>query len=338
MCFTVMHSGYALTTELQLHRSRSMDVLTKAKQFARDFAAHAIAPFLRRLAPDPKYFELWQSHGFHVLSSDNYQPIPDTRALPLSLWDRVSDLPGMDMREGAQKQLLSEIVARFKDEYAAIPEGASTSEFHFYLGNVAFEAVDAEMLFGLIRLLKPRRMYEVGSGFSTLLAADALRRNGIDGCPCRFIAIDPYGSAELERKLPSDVELWRVPVQEVSLSEFQSLGENDILFVDSSHVCKIGSDMQFLFLEVLPRIRPGVVVHVHDIFMPLEYPQQWVLDLHRFWNEQYLLQAFLSFNTTFEVLWAGQWMHIKYPDLLMKAFPSYKPGVSAGSFWFRRTR
>ena len=313
-----------------------MAVLSKAKQFARDFAAHAIAPLLRRLAPDPKYFELWQSHGFHVLPCDNYQPIPDTRVLPVSLWDRVSDLPGMDMREEAQKQLLSEIVTRFKGEYSAIPKGASTPEFHFYLGNIAFEAVDAEMLFGIIRLLKPRRMYEIGSGFSTLLAADALRRNGIDGCPCRLIAIDPYASAELG--LPSGVDLWRVPVQDVSPSEFQSLGENDILFVDSSHVCKIDSDVEFLFLEVLPRIRPGVVVHLHDIFMPLEYPKEWVLDLHRFWNEQYLLQAFLSFNTTFEVLWAGQWMQIKYPDLIAKAFPSYKPGVSAGSFLFRRTR
>jgi predicted O-methyltransferase YrrM len=315
-----------------------MAILSKAKQFVRDLAAHAVAPLLRRLSPDPKYFELWQSHGFHVSPSDNYQPIPDTRVLPVSLWDRVSDLPGMDMREEAQKQLLSKIVSRFKDEYAAIPEGASTPEFHFYRGNVAFEAVDAEMLFGLIRLLKPRRMYEIGSGFSTLLAADALRRNIMDGCPCRFVAIDPYASAQFEAALPSGVELWRVPVQEVALSEFQSLGENDILFIDSSHVCKIGSDAQFLFLEVLPRIRPGVVVHMHDIFMPLEYPKQWVLDWHRFWNEQYLLQTFLSFNTTFEVLWAGQWMQIKYPDLLMKAFPSYKAGVSAGSFWFRRTR
>src|SRR5438046_6377156 len=86
--------------------------------------------------------------------------------------------------------------SRFKDEYAAIPEGASTPEFHFYLGNVAFEAVDAEMLFGLIRLLKPRRMYEIVSGFSTLLAADALRRNGMGGCGCRLIAIDPYPSAQ----------------------------------------------------------------------------------------------------------------------------------------------
>src|SRR5205807_7911838 len=199
-----------------------MGVLSKAKRFGRDLTAHVIAPLLRRLAPDPKYFELWQSHGFHVLPSDNYQPIPDTRVLPLSLWNRISDLPGMDMREEAQKQLLSEIAARFKDEYAAIPEGASTPEFHFYLGNVAFEAVDAEMLFGLIRFLKPRRMYEVGSGFSTLHAADALRRNLADGYSCRFIAIDPYPSGELQARLPSDVELWRLPIQDVSLDEFQS--------------------------------------------------------------------------------------------------------------------
>ena len=291
-----------------------MSVVSKAKQFGRDLTARAIAPVLRRLAHDPKYFELWESHGFHVTGSHFYQPIPNTRGLPLSLWNRVSDLPGIDMREEQQKQLLSDIVARFKDEFTAIPEGASTQEFHYYLGNAAFEAVDAEMLFGLIRLFKPRRMYEVGSGFSTLLAADALRRNRADGYSCRFIAIEPYPSAELQAGLPSDVELWRLPVQDVSLDEFQSLCENDILFIDSSHVCKIGSDVQFLFLEVLPRIRPGVVVHVHDIFMPVEYPKHWVLDWHRFWNEQYLLQTFLSFNAAFEVLWAGQWMHIKYPD------------------------
>jgi predicted O-methyltransferase YrrM len=242
------------------------------------------------------------------------------------------------MREAQQKQLLSDIAANFKHEYTAIPEGASTQEFHYYLRNAAFEAVDAEMLFGIIRLLKPRRMCEVGSGFSTLLAADALRRNHADGYSCRFIAIEPYPSAQLLAKLPSEIELWRVPVQQVSLEEFRSLTEGDILFIDSSHVCKIGSDVQFLFLEVLPRIRPGVVVHVHDIFIPLEYPEQWVLDCRRFWNEQYLLQTFLSFNAAFEVLWASQWMHFKHPDLLTKAFPSHKAGVSPSSFWFRRIR
>ena len=291
-----------------------MAVMSRAKQFARDLAARAIAPVLRRLAHDPTYFALWESYGFHVTGSHFYQPIPITGGLPFSLWNRVSDVPGIDMQEEQQKQLLSDIVAKFKDEYTAIPTGASTQEFHYYLGNAAFDAVDAEMLFGLIRLLKPQHMYEIGSGFSTLLAADALRRNRADGYSCRFIAIEPYPSAELQARLPSDVELWRLPIQDVSLDEFQSLCENDILFIDSSHVCKIGSDVQFLFLEVLPRIRPGVVVHVHDIFMPMEYPKQWVLDQHLFWNEQYVLQTFLSFNTKFEVLWAGQWMHIKHPD------------------------
>jgi predicted O-methyltransferase YrrM len=313
-----------------------MAVMSRAKQFTRDLTARAIAPLLRRLAHDPKYFELWQSYGFHVTTVHYDQPIPDTRGLPVSLWHRVSDLPGVDMREEQQKQLLSEIVTRFKDEYTAIPTGASTQEFHYYLENAAFEAVDAEMLFGLIRLLKPRRIYEIGSGFSTFLAGDALRRNRADGYSCRFVAIEPYPSAELQAELPSELELLRVPVQEVSLDEFESLCEDDILFIDSSHVCKIGSDVQYVFLEVLPRIRPGVVVHVHDIFMPLEYPKQWVLDWGRFWNEQYLLQTFLSFNAAFEVLWAGQWMHIKHPDLLTKAFPSYKAGRSPGSFWFRR--
>jgi predicted O-methyltransferase YrrM len=315
-----------------------MSLVSKAKEFGRDLTARAIAPVLRRLAHDPKYFELWESYGFHVTGSDFYQPIPNTGGLPLSLWNRLSDLPGIDMQEEQQKQLLSDIVARFKDEYAAIPTGASTQKFHYYLGNAVFDGVDAEMLFGLIRLLKPQHMYEIGSGFSTLLAADALRRNRADGHLCRCIAIDPYPSMELQARLPSDVELWRIPIQEVSVDAFQSLYENDILFIDSSHVCKIGSDVQFVFLEVLPRIRPGVVVHVHDIFMPMEYPKQWVLDQHLFWNEQYVLQTFLSFNTTFEVLWAGRWMHIKHPDVLMKAFPSYKTGASPGSFWFRRTR
>jgi len=313
-----------------------MAVVNRAKQFGRDLVARAIAPLLRRLAPDPKYFDLWQNHGCHVTPLHYYEPIPDTRGLPLSLWNRVSDLPSIDMRDAHQERLLSEIVARFKDEYTAIPEGAPTQEFHYYLGNTAFEAVDAEMLFGLIRLLKPRRVYEIGSGFSTLLAADALRRNRGDGYSCRFIAVEPYPSARLQAELPCNVELWRVPVQDVAVGEFQLLGEDDILFIDSSHVCKIGSDVQFLFLEVLPRIRPGVVVHIHDIFVPVEYPKQWVLDRHLFWNEQYLLQMFLSFNATFEVLWAAQWMNIKHPDLLMKAFPSYKAGVSPANFWFRR--
>ena len=124
-----------------------MSVVGRTKQLARDLAARAIAPVLRRLAHDPTCFELWESYGFHVTGSHFYQPIPNTGALPLSLWNRVSDLPGVDMREELQKQLLSHIVAKFEGEFTAIPTGASSQEFHYHLENAAFEAVDAEMLF-----------------------------------------------------------------------------------------------------------------------------------------------------------------------------------------------
>lgn len=121
------------------------------------------------------------------------------------------------------------------------------------------------------------------------------------------------------------------------MSVFKELGENDILFIDSSHVLKIGSDVQYEYNEILPRLNKGVLIHVHDIFLPLEYPETWVRQSHRFWTEQYLLQAFLAYNSAFKVLWAGHYMHWKYPDLLEKAFRTYNREITGpGSFWMRK--
>jgi len=302
----------------------------------RDVLARLIAPLLQRLAPDPRYFELWQSHGFHVSQVHYYQPIPDTRELDLSIWNERRDLSGLNMHDENQRQLLEDFVSRFKQEYDSLECETSSLKTKFYLGNEAFESVDAEVLFCMIRQFKPRLIYEIGSGFSTLLAADALSRNRAEGFPGTLVAIEPYPPDFLERSPTKDVELRRIFVQELALAEFEALVENDILFIDSSHICRIGSDVQFEFLHVLPRLARGVLVHVHDIFIPREYPKEWVLDRHFFWNEQYLLEAFLCFNTAFEVLWAGQWMHIKHPHLLAKAFTSYRPGVSPASLWMRR--
>lgn len=126
---------------------------------------------------------------------------------------------------------------------------------------------------------------------------------------------------------------------------FQSLEANDILFIDSTHVLKIGGDVKYEYLEILPRLQNGVIVHSHDIFFPCEYPKNWTLENHWFWTEQYLLQAFLAFNSAFEILWAGQYMNRKYPDKLT-VFPSCKNLPlknlkanqlnSAGSLWIRR--
>ena len=121
------------------------------------------------------------------------------------------------------------------------------------------------------------------------------------------------------------------------MSEFLQLEENDILFVDSSHVSKVGSDVNYEILEILPRLKPGVLVHLHDIFLPFEYPKRWIKELNIFWNEQYLFHAFMAFNCEFQVVWAGSWMHWKYPEKLTAAFPSYDPALTQpGSFWIQR--
>ena len=121
------------------------------------------------------------------------------------------------------------------------------------------------------------------------------------------------------------------------LERFCALEANDIVFIDSSHVVKIGSDVVYEFLELLPRLKAGVMVHFHDIFLPAEYPKSWVLEDRRFWNEQYLLQAFLAFNSAFEVMMAGSFLHLSHSEKLKAAFASYDPAnVWPGSFWMRR--
>jgi hypothetical protein len=125
-------------------------------------------------------------------------------------------------------------------------------------------------------------------------------------------------------------------VQDVPLDEFTRLEDGDVLFIDTSHVVKTGGDVQYEFLEVLPRLQKGVIVHIHDIYLPAEYPKEWVLDGLTFWSEQYVLQAFLAFNSAFEVVLGGQYLHLYHPDRLHKAFALYGGEPWLGSFWIRR--
>jgi hypothetical protein len=152
------------------------------------------------------------------------------------------------------------------------------------------------------------------------------------------VAIEPYPNAVLSAGVPG-VQLRAVPLEAVPLQDFAALGENDILFIDSTHVLRIGGDVQYEILELLPRLRPGVNVHVHDIFLPAEYPRRWVMEHRRFWTEQYVLQAFLAFNDAFRITWGSGFMHLRHPDLLAEAFPSYRrPEIGPGSLWMRRVR
>lgn len=252
-----------------------------------------------------KSFPVWQRLGFHIIPNHFYEPIPDTRTLKSDLWSKRSDLIGIEINEEKQINLLSQFSAKFKSEYETFPRRKTSNPYQFYLNNGAFESVDAEILYCMIRYFKPRRIFEVGSGNSTLLSAQAILKNKEENkdYECELLAIDPFPTSVLKTGFPGLSRVISQKVEDVPISQFNKLGENDILFIDSSHVLKIGNDVQYLYLEVLPRLNKGVLIHIHDIFLPSEYPKEWVLKQYRFYTEQYLLQAFLTFNNVFEILW-----------------------------------
>ncbi|WP_200779709.1 class I SAM-dependent methyltransferase [Acetomicrobium flavidum] len=286
-----------------------------------------------------KSFPIWQRLGFHITTNHFYEPIPDTRTLKEELWSNLSDLVGIDVNEIKQFELLHYFSAKFKKEYEAFPRYKTPIPHQYYVNNGAFESVDGEILYCMIRYFKPKKIIEIGSGNSTYLSAQAILANEKEdkNYRCKLIAIEPYPNSVLRAGFPGLSELIPEKVQDIPLSKFSELGENDILFIDSSHVLKIGSDVQYEFLEIIPRLNKGVVIHIHDVFLPSEYPKEWVLNRRIFYTEQYLLQAFLAFNSKFEVLWAGSYMHLKYPERLEKAFSSYNRNkVWPGSFWIRR--
>ncbi len=301
----------------------------------KEMLGDCVVPILARLVPvrlvtHRRYFRVWQRRGLHVTPVNFYQPTPDTRTFTADVFTRASELPGINMNDERQIELLH-CLAAFKQEYDALPRSPAGDAPRFYLENKSFCNVDAEVYYAIIRQFKPKHIVEVGAGFSTALASEAISRNG---CACELTAIDPYPSPFI----PRDTRLIRRKVQDVPLEEFERLEANDILFIDSSHVCSIQSDVVYEICEILPRLRPGVLVHFHDIFLPLNYPRIFV-DNRMLFNEQYVLQAFLAFNRAFSVIFAGAYMQAYHPALLGAAFESYKTDgtVLPGSLWMLRT-
>jgi hypothetical protein len=277
-----------------------------------------------------EYFRYFEERGFHLTPVDRHQPIPDTRTLGSSLWRRKKTAAGIDLNLETQLELLREAFPRFRSEYEALPTAASSEPGTFTLANDEFSGTDALGYYCMIRHFQPRRIIEVGTGVSTLLAAEAAEQNESS----EIIAIDPR-MPELIANLPSVSAVERRPVEDLQASFFDQLEANDILSIDSSHVSRIGGDVNFLFLEVLPRLASGVIVQVRGVLLPDEYPEDWVLEQRRFWNEQYLLQAFLAFNDAWEVLLANNYLAYHHSQEMKKAFPK-SPWWGGGGFWIRR--
>jgi len=286
-------------------------------------------------------FPLWERHGFHVLPVHFYQPIPDTQSLSERLWAQPSKLAGIDMNDSGQLDLLRNQFPKFRDEYEQIPIKPTGDGSGFHLSNTLFGGTDALVAYCMVRQFQPSLIIEIGSGLSSLLLAQAAEKNQSSDLVC----VEPFPREFVRKGFPGLRSLIEKKVEDIDPKFFSQLDSGDLLFIDSSHTVKIGGDVNYLFLEVLPRLKPGVIVHVHDIFLPFEYRRDWVMTEFRFWSEQYLLQAFLTFNSEFEVLMANRYLAHRYLEDLKAAFPNLENLEAlrpkplrwiGGSFWMRR--
>jgi hypothetical protein len=298
------------------------------------------APFIRVLGHDAasegRLDALCLKQAFLPVPVHFYQPVPDVRDLVArGAWGIRSELTGIDWRTEAQLEMLSQLGREYGME-CAWPANPTGDDSEFYTDNGGFSYGCAASTHMLIRYLRPKIVIEIGSGNSSRVIAAAVRANGVG----RHVIIDPYPGAGLRGGLLGPVELIsaRVEVQDPAI--FDDLAAGDVLFIDSGHTVRIGGDVNFEFLQVLPRLKPGVVVHIHDIHMPYEYPAVYATQHPRyFWTEQYLLQAFLTLNPHFEVLLAMHYLERDHGDAFARALPLYDPSVHklvGSSFWMRR--
>jgi predicted O-methyltransferase YrrM len=268
-----------------------------------------------------------------------YSPVPDNRALAREparsrVWPATPpETPGIDWRDQHQVSLVRDEFPRQSE--LSFPDGPTGDRRDYHAQSEMFSRLDASVLAAMLRQFRPRRMIEVGCGWSSLVTA-RVNREYLDGS-LHFTCIEPYPPEFLTDGIEGISELIVSPVEQLPLDTFQHLGDGDVLFIDTSHTVKTGGDVVFLFSEVLPRLAPGVIVHIHDMFLPLDYPQDWVFD-GRAWNEQYLVRAFLSFNSAFRVLLGVGYMSHFHRDVLAGWLPSYPEGYrdGGGSLWIQR--
>ena len=260
--------------------------------------------------------------GVSVTPSHFYFPIPTLSSFRGKNWRACRPCDGLDFRLREQMERVYTDMLPYAAEWT-FPEAAA-DPFQFHFNNGFFERVDAEVAWSLVRHRRPKRIIEIGGGNTTLLLTAALRRNAEDGAPGELTSIEPHPAPFLTAALPGLTQLISLPVQQVPLDIFRTLGPGDILFIDSSHVVSIDSDVLWECLRIIPLLAPGVLVHFHDIFTPLDYPEKFVITNFCFWGEQYLIEAFLSFNTSWQVIWSSSAMQQFHPEILRQAFPAWQ--------------
>lgn len=286
----------------------------------------ALSSLRRSSAFDAMFLRLFrtlQAAGVNVVPNHFYWPVPDLRVLEEQSWP-VRTSSNIDLKMSSQVEFARNVLPSYRAELQ-FPEAPSNDKAQYHRNNGFFETVDADVAYCMVRELKPRRIVEVGGGSSTRVMAAAVRANKEEGNACEMVTVEPYPDETLRQGFDGLSRLLTTRVQDAPRDLFDSLEAGDVLFIDSSHVVTVGSDVVYEFFEILPRLKQGVVVHLHDIFYPADYPRDAVLKFLWFWSEQYLLEALLTCNSSFEVLWASSAMHLLCRELLDRTFPNW-PG------------
>ena len=277
--------------------------------------------------------DLWNPQEFPP--GHFYSPIPSLKRIreeESKIFKTPRSIPGVDLNEDQQLRLLEE----FKDYYRELPFKQQKQEgLRYSFENPYYLYSDAIFLYSMIRHVKPERIIEVGSGYSSCVMLDTNELYFGNKIKCTFI--EPFPDRLLSLIKQSDtkrIELIDKNIQEVPVGMFQSLSENDILFVDSTHISKANSDVNSIFFDILPALNKGVYIHFHDIFYPFEYPKTWILG-GRSWNEAYLLRAFLQYNQSFKVVFFNTYLQHFFPEKFEEEYPLCMKNTG-GSIWLKK--
>ena len=298
------------------------------------------------LQENPQFADKWLEERIHQryqlpIQLDSYQsPLPDLPTVKRNRarWYRRANLDPAQWNLDEQTHFM-ETLCPFQTEAAALPTCTQITAEGYGLG---YGEVEARILYAMVRTLKPRRVIEVGAGVSTFYTVSALEQNAREESgKGTILCIEPYPSNRLQELAEQKrITLQSEQVQDVPMEVFQTLGENDLLFIDSSHVSKTDSDVNWLYLDVLPQLQPGVVIQIHDIHFPYltVKPSHPLFDLGVLWNEAALVQAFLLYNQAFDVLLCESYLHHERPMAIKSLVAAYDPDEHCpSSLWLRKT-
>ena len=233
------------------------------------------------------------------------------------------------------KQLAELAQLKFSNELKFKKEG-HPHQGDYYLNNPAYGPGDADLYYLMVRNLQPKKIIEIGSGFSTMVGLMAIEKNNKSGISTSITCIEPYEIKWLDTT--KNIELIRKKVEDIPVEFFKQLQENDLLFIDSSHIIRPENDVLFEYLEILPALNKGVIIHIHDIFSPRHYRADWLQKDLRLWNEQYLLEAFLYYNDSFEIIYSLNYLKTNHFRATQQTLTNLSVQDQPASIWLRKIK